>query len=75
MLLDYWYFENRDNARLVEQEVLQVVRNRGPGRDFSNEDMPQDGYTEAFSSDQISSKKVVKIINATVKQHSDSKLN
>jgi hypothetical protein len=29
--------------------------------------MPQDGYTEAFSSEKISSKRVIKIINATVK--------
>jgi hypothetical protein len=29
--------------------------------------MPQDGYTEAFSSEKISSKKVIRIINSTIK--------
>jgi hypothetical protein len=29
--------------------------------------MPQDGYTEAFSSDKISSKKVIRIINGVIK--------
>lgn len=67
MLIDYWYFEDRDNARLVEQEVLKVFRNKFPGRYLNKEDMPQDGYTEAFSSEKISSKRVVKIINAVVK--------
>lgn len=67
MLIDYWYFENRDNARLVEQEVLKVFRNRFPGRYLNKEDMPQDGYTEAFSSEKISSKRVIKIINNTIK--------
>lgn len=67
MLINYWYFEDRDNARLVEQEVLKVFRNRFPERYLNKEDMPQDGYTEAFSSKKISSKKVIKIINAIVK--------
>jgi hypothetical protein len=29
--------------------------------------MPQDGYTEAFSSEKISSKKVIKTINTIIK--------
>ena len=67
MIIRYWYFENRDSARLVEQEVLKVFRNRFPERYLNKEDMPQDGYTEAFNSEKISSKKVIKIINNTIK--------
>ena len=67
MIIDYWYFENREVARSVEQEVLKVFRNRFPERYLNKEDMPQDGYTEAFSSEKISSKRVIKIINNTIK--------
>ena len=55
MLIKYWYFQDRDLAKSIEFEVLKVLRNK--------EDMPQHGYTEAFSSEKISSKKVIKIIN------------
>lgn len=67
IIVRYWYFENRDSARLIEQEVLKVFRNRFPETHLSKEDMPQHGYTEAFSSKSISSRKVINIINKTIK--------
>jgi hypothetical protein len=73
MIIRYWYFEDRHSARLVEQEVLKVFRNRFPGRFLNKKDMPQNGYTEAFNSEKISSKKVIKIINTTIKQYNDLK--
>jgi hypothetical protein len=73
MIIDYWYFENREVARSVEQEVLKVFRNRFPGRYLAKEDMPQDGYTEAFSSEKISSKKVIRIINSAIKEKVSAK--
>ena len=66
-IIDYWYFKNREIARDVEQEVLKVFRNRFPETYLVKEDMPQHGYTEAFSSDAISSRKVTNIINKTIK--------
>jgi hypothetical protein len=70
MIIKYWYFYNRDTARCVEQEVLRVLRNQFPGQYLNKEDMPQDGYTEAFDTRKISSKKVIKIINNVIKETS-----
>ena len=67
MLIKYWYFHDRDLARSVEFEVLKVLRNKFPKSHLAKEDMPQHGYTEAFSSEAISSKNVIKIINKFVK--------
>jgi hypothetical protein len=67
MIIRYWYFEDRDSARLIEREVLKVFRNRFPKTYLTKEDMPQHGYTEAFSSKAISSRKVIKIINKIIK--------
>jgi hypothetical protein len=70
MIIEYWYFQDRDIARNVEQEVLKVLRNKFPGQYLNKEDMPQDGYTEAFDTRKISSKKVIKIINNVIKETS-----
>ena len=70
MIIKYWYFHDRDIARRVEQEVLRVLRNQFPGQYLNKEDMPQDGYTEAFDTRKISSKKVIKIINNVIKETS-----
>jgi hypothetical protein len=67
MIIRYWYFENREVAMGVEREVLKVFRNRFPKTHLTKEDMPQHGYTEAFSSDAISSRKVINIINKIIK--------
>ena len=70
MIIEYWYFHDRNTARRVEQEVLRVLRNQFPGQYLNKEDMPQDGYTEAFDTRKISSKKVIKIINNVIKETS-----
>jgi hypothetical protein len=66
-IIRYWYFENREVAMGVEREVLKVFRNRFSKTYLNKEDMPQHGYTEAFSSDAISSRKVINIINKVIK--------
>ena len=67
MLIKYWYFQDRDLAKNIESEVLKVLRNKFPKAYLTKEDMPQNGYTEAFSSEAISSRKVINIINKTIK--------
>jgi hypothetical protein len=67
VLVKYWYFQDRGLARQIESEVLKVLRNKFPKSHLTKEDMPQHGYTEAFSSQKISSRKVINIINKTIK--------
>jgi predicted GIY-YIG superfamily endonuclease len=67
VLIKYWYFQDRNLARQVESEVLKVLRNKFPKAHLVKEDMPQHGYTEAFNSEAISSRKVINIINKTIK--------
>ena len=62
-IVKYWYFKDRDIAKKVESGVLKILRNKFPTVHLNKEDMPQHGYTEAFSTKVISSKKVIKIIN------------
>jgi len=73
VLIKYWYFDNRKMARCVEQRALKLFRARLPERFLNKNDMPQDGYTEAFSVEKISSKRVIKIINTIIKEY--EKLN
>lgn len=63
----YWYFENRQEALRVESEILSILRNKFPKTHLKKEDMPQHGYTEAFSSEKISSRKVIKLIEKKIK--------
>ena len=62
-IVKYWYFTDREIAKKVESEILKILRNKFPTVHLNKEDMPQHGYTEAFSTRLISSKKVIKIIN------------
>lgn len=70
ILVKYWYFQDRETAKIIEKEALKVFRNKFPQRYLKKEDMPQDGYTEAFDITKISSTKVIKIINSIVKDYS-----
>ena len=67
VLVKYWYFQDRGLAKQVESEVLRVLRNKFPKAHLTKEDMPQHGYTETFSSQAISSKQVIKIIEKIIK--------
>ena len=69
MIIDYWYFSNREDARNIEKEVLILLRNKFPQKYLSKEDMPQSGYTEAFAAGSISSKKVIKMINKIIEEY------
>jgi hypothetical protein len=67
MLVKYWYLQDRDLAKNIESEILKVLRNKFPKSHLNKEDMPQHGYTEAFSSEAISSRKVIKIVENAIK--------
>jgi hypothetical protein len=63
-------FSRQDIAKKVESGVLKTLRNKFPTVHLNKEDMPQHGYTEAFSTRVISSKKVISLINKEIKNHS-----
>jgi hypothetical protein len=67
IIINYWYFDSRGLANCVEQRALKLFRTRFPGTYLNKEDMPQDGYTEAFDATKLSSKRVIKIINTIIK--------
>ena len=69
IIVKYWYFNDRNIARCVEQRALKLFRSRFPDKYLKKEDMPQDGYTEAFDATKISSKRVIKIIDTIVKNY------
>lgn len=69
VLIKYWYFQDRGLAKEIESEVLKILRNKFPKSYLTKEDMPQHGYTEAFSSQAISSHKVINIINKLIKNY------
>lgn len=68
-IVKYWYFKDRAVAKSVEFEVLKTLRNKFPTVHLNKEDMPQHGYTEAFSTRLISSTKVIALINKEIKNH------
>ena len=67
IIVKYWYLESRKEALRVESGILSTLRNKFPTVHLKKEDMPQHGYTEAFSSKKISSKKVIKLIEQEIK--------
>jgi len=68
-IVKYWYFQDRDIAKKIESGILKNLRNKFPTAHLNKEDMPQHGYTEAFSTKVISSKKVIALINKEIKSH------
>jgi hypothetical protein len=70
MIIKYWYFQDRGLAKQVESEILKILRNKFPTVYLKKEEMPQHGYTEAFSTQLISSKKVIDLINREIKKNS-----
>jgi hypothetical protein len=68
-IVKYWYFQDREIAKNVESGILKTLRNKFPTVHLKKEDMPQHGYTEAFSTRVISSKKVIALINKEIKNH------
>lgn len=66
VLVSYWHFFERDKARAVESIVLNTLREKH-GHYLSKEDMPQGGHTETFSSDKVTRRMVIRMVNKAIK--------
>lgn len=67
ILIQYWWFSERDKARAVESLVLNTLKKKHKPF-LSKEDMPQGGYTETFDASKITRKALVRMVNTAIKQ-------
>jgi hypothetical protein len=67
ILIQYWWFSERDKARSVESIVVQMLTKKH-GHFLEKEDMPQGGYTETFDASKISRKGLVRMVNKAIKE-------
>ena len=71
LLVAYWHFFERDQARTIESIVLKTLREKH-GHFLNKEDMPQSGYTETFDASKITRKGLIRMVNKaieTTKKH------
>lgn len=69
ILVKYWWFSERDQARVVETIVLNKLREKH-GHFLDKDDMPQGGYTETFDATKITRKSLIAMVNKVIKQQS-----
>ena len=65
VLIKYWWFSERDQARAVESLVLDTLRAKY-GHFLDKEDMPQGGYTETFDASKITRRGLIRMINKSI---------
>ena len=65
ILIKYWWFSERDQARAVESLVLDTLRTKY-GHFLSKADMPQGGYTETFDASKITRRGLVRMVNNAI---------
>jgi len=66
ILIKYWWFSQRDQARAVESLVVNTLTKKdGSFRDKA--DMPQGGYTETFDASKITRKGLIRLVNRAIK--------
>jgi hypothetical protein len=65
ILIKYWWFSERDQARAVESLVLDTLRTKY-GYFLDKEDMPQGGYTETFDSSKITRRGLIRKVNNAI---------
>jgi hypothetical protein len=65
ILIKYWWFSERDQARAVESLVLDTLRTKY-GYFLDKEDMPQGGYTETFDSSKITRRGLIRTVNNAI---------
>ena len=65
ILIKYWWFSERDQARSVESLVLDTLRTKY-GHFLSKADMPQGGYTETFDASKITRRGLVRMVNNAI---------
>lgn len=71
ILIKYWAFSRRDQARAVETLVLNTLRDKH-GHFLDKDDMPQGGYTETFDARKITRRGLIRMVNKaieTTKKH------
>ncbi|MCF8135166.1 MAG: hypothetical protein K9J32_06695, partial [Synechococcus lacustris] len=66
ILIKYWWFSERDQARAIESLVVQTLTSRY-GHFLSKEDMPQGGYTETFDASKITRRGLIRMVNRAIK--------
>ena len=66
ILIKYWSFSERDQARAIETLVVQTLTSKY-GHFLSKEDMPQGGYTETFDASKITRKGLIRMVNRAIK--------
>ena len=66
ILIKYWAFPERDQARAIETIVVQTLTKRY-GHYLTKEDMPQGGYTETFDASKITRKALIRMVNGAIK--------
>ena len=66
ILIKYWWFSQRDQARAVESLVVNTLTKKY-GHFLDKADMPQGGYTETFDASKITRKGLVRLVNRAIK--------
>ena len=66
ILIKYWAFPERDQARAIETLVVQTLTSKY-GHFLSKENMPQGGYTETFDASKITRRGLIRMVNGAIK--------
>mgnify|MGYP000347591232 CR=1 FL=1 len=66
LLIKYWWFSERDQARAVESLVIQTLKKKH-GSYLHKEDMPQGGYTETFDASKVTKRGLIRMVNKAIK--------
>jgi len=67
ILIKYWWFSERDQARAVESLVVNTLTKKY-GSFLDKADMPQGGYTETFDASKITRKGLIRMVNRAIKE-------
>jgi len=68
VLIKYWWFSERDQARTVESLILDTLRTKH-GHFLDKSDMPQGGYTETFDASKITRRGLIRMINKEINSY------
>ena len=66
ILIKYWSFSERDQARHIESLVVQTLTSKY-GSFLDKADMPQGGYTETFDASKITRRGLIRMVNKAIK--------
>ncbi len=67
ILIKYWWFSERDQARYIETLVLRTLRDRY-GHYLTKEQMPHGGYTETFDANKVTRRMLIRMVNKAIKE-------